>query len=540
VRDGGAFETQIEGSNLDQWQKRCTKSITKMDDGQALDFIAQLVDDSFDRRSERGANRALYLLSELVKRPLREEDGVLVEYFRANAWAALSHIANTNQSWSWEDPKRQEELLALSRALSHRGFRFLEPLRRCQILTNHANLLDTLGRTFEAIAGWNSALKIMPNFGMALGNRGLGLKTLASLTVDDRQRAILVLHAHDSLRLTMTDNAFFEEIDPSAVFELFTNAAIKISKAANVDAIRGLQRLDQGRESRSRAENKYRLWCLHNQLFLCPLNELGPHLAAATDDLVLPSLTEGFNGRPDGYLPPPIIGLFNQMKQEYAAARYTLFEGMTSTKVHFSDLGVTLVDTLDYPLYSLASERVRIAFRIAYSLLDKVAFLVNKYWELNKAVDRINFKNVWMVEGKARLLPQFEACENLPLRGLFWLSKEIFDDELKAITASDARELHAIRNALEHTYLNVSEGWAKALTKRDSCSTDFGIAIGSDELEAKALRVLKMARSAMFYTSFAIGIEERKKRSADPSAPTFSMPLNKLENSRKRRDPISG
>ena len=265
------------------------------------------------------------------------------------------------------------------------------------------------------------------------------------------------------------------------------------------------------------------------------MNDLGPHLAAATDNLMLPPLTEGLNDRPDGHLPPPIVGFFSQMKQEYASARFTLFEGLSSTHVHFSDRGVTLTDTLDYPLYSLASERIRAAFRIAYSLLDKVALLVDRYWRLGKVVDMISFKNVWMVEKKARLLPQFEKCDNLPLRGLFWLSKELFDDQLKQTTAADACELHAIRNALEHTYLRVSEGWAKPFAISGTSSSGFGIAIGSDELEAKAIRVMQMARSALFYVSFAIRVEERKKQHANPDQLIVSMPLIALSQAEAAR-----
>ena len=300
---------------------------------------------------------------------------------------------------------------------------------------------------------------------------------------------------------------------------------------------RGIQNLDHGNAGRSKTERAYRRWCLEHRLFLCPLNDLGPHFAAATDDLMLPPLIEGLNDRPDGHLPPPIVGFFSQMKQEYASARFMLFEGMSSTRVHFSDRGVTLTDTLDYPLYSLASERVRTAFRIAYSLLDKVAFLVDRYWNLGKIPDRISFKNVWMVENKAPLLPLFEKCDNLPLRGLFWLSKELFDDQLKQTTAADARELHSIRNALEHTYLRVSEGWAKPFMINGTSNGSFGIAIGSDELEAKAIRVMQMARSSLFYVSFAIGVEERKKQVANPDRYIVSMPLCDLDDKRKRRDP---
>jgi hypothetical protein len=125
-----------------------------MSDAGALAHIGKLIDDAFDASFERGGKRALYLLDELSKRKLGDSDGALAEYFRANAWAALSHIANVRQSWSWEAPERQAEPLALSRASSHAGFASLDKIRRCRILTNHANLLNTVSRTIDAIAVW--------------------------------------------------------------------------------------------------------------------------------------------------------------------------------------------------------------------------------------------------------------------------------------------------------------------------------------------------------------------------------------------------
>ena len=91
--------------------------------------------------------------------------------------------------------------------------------------------------------------------------------------------------------------------------------------------------------------------------------------------------------------------------------------------------------------------------------------------------------------------------------------------------------MHAIRNALEHTYLRVSEGWAKPFTISGTSNNSFGIAIGSDELEAKAIRVMQMARSALFYVSFAIRVEERKKQHANPDQLIVSMPLYYLDAS---------
>lgn len=186
----------------------------------------------------------------------------------------------------------------------------------------------------------------------------------------------------------------YDSVNPQPVIAQFKALADRLEGALNVEALRRNHRLDEGKAGRSKIERTYRQWCLDKRLFLCPLNDLGPHLIAATDDLTLPGITEDFNERPGDYSPPPIIGFFSQMKQEYASARYMLFEGISSTRVHFSDRDVTLTDTLDYPLYSNASERVRTAFRLAYSLLDKIAFLVDRYWKLGKVPERISFRNV--------------------------------------------------------------------------------------------------------------------------------------------------
>ncbi len=72
-------------------------------------------------------------------------------------------------------------------------------------------------------------------------------------------------------------------------------------------------------------------------------------------------------------------GFFNQMKQEYASARWLLYEGLQEDRVHFSDHDVRLCNTLDYSCHSLTVEKTKIAFRMAYSLFDKIAFFLNGY-----------------------------------------------------------------------------------------------------------------------------------------------------------------
>lgn len=395
-----------------------------------------------------------------------------------------------------------------------------------------------MGRFIDAIEGWDAALRIIPKFAMAQANRGYGLKHYGGLLDDDRERAILLLHAHDGLVAATAVDAVHDTIHPDSLVQRFAKEAKTYAEVADLDRIRELQDFDVPPLGRSKAERKYRQWCLDRRLCLNPLNDLGPHARAAYDDLVLPPISERFDERPGTVTPPPVIAFFNQMKQEYVSARFMLYEGLCETKLHFSDRGVWLFDTLDYPMHSLATERVRTAYRIAYSLLDKVAFLIDHYWKLGKIADRINFKNVWMMEGKSRLLDRFKDYSNWPLRGLFWLSKELFDDRLKRTTGPDAQELHDIRNALEHKFLQVHEGWARPFMSTAPSSEGLGLSIDSDLLETKALRVMMMARSALIQLALAIGVEERAREREKPDTFIASMSLFGLDDRRKRRDPM--
>ncbi|MCR6629937.1 MAG: LA2681 family HEPN domain-containing protein [Magnetospirillum sp.] len=508
------------------------RSIRKLNNEEAFDHIGRLIDISGDAAFARGLERALTLLDELEKRDVAIGQGAVIHYFRANVWSLKAELAGHKRSWAWEQPETQQEILSLSHAVSHEGFEKLHPIRQCQILTNRANLLNGVGRFVDALESWDRALRILPKFAMALGNRARGLGFYARALHDPGHQGLFWLHAHDAAVKAGADDALFDSFYPG-LSEQFGAMAVSIAQNVPVDMIRESQNLDGFSLGRSKREKAYRRWCLEERLFLNPLNDLGAHSIAANDVLTLPSLTEIKPPTRPGFA-PPIIGFFNQMKQELVSARFMLFEGLIAEGVHFSDKDVLLYNTLDYPSYSLAMERVRTSFRIAYSLLDKIAFLINDYWCLGKRPDQINFRNVWMVEGKKTLLPAFEEYENWPLRGLFWLSKEIHNEALKGATAPDARELHDLRNHLEHKYLQVHEGWAVAGFVDAFATGELGKSLSSHEMEAKALRVMKIARSALCYLSLAIGREEELRDSKRPDGPVFSMPLATWDDAWKR------
>src|SRR3546814_5273190 len=94
-----------------------------------------------------------------------------------------------------------------------------------------------------------------------------------------------------------------------------------------------------------------------------------------------------------------------------------------------------------------------------------------------------------------------KAHANWPLRGLSWRSKELFDEQLKQSNAADARELHDIRNAFEHKYLQVHEGWPWGLMLTRPAPDALAFSTDSGLLEAKADRKRTRLNSSHYCAS---------------------------------------
>jgi hypothetical protein len=107
-----------------------------------------------------------------------------------------------------------------------------------------------------------------------------------------------------------------------------------------------------------------------------------------------------------------------------------------------------------------------------------------------------------------------EASENLPLRGLCWLSKDLFDAELKDVAQPEARDLDALRNHLEHKNVKVVDSLVGYGTPIEPFVDRLAHQIVREDLEQKTLRLLQLARAALIYLSLAMEVEERRASEA--------------------------
>lgn len=512
--------------------------IEGLSDEEALRRIGELVDCSWDVASAEGNTRALDWADALQARGVSNETAADLDYCRSNAWANRAALKRGDRAWawSWDQQETAQQILLLRRALNNAAFGALPWTRQCQILTNLGNQLNTAGRFVEALEYWSRALLINSTFWMARGNRGYALMHYAKALYDPGHSIVLLMSAHRDMIETLSSATTHPDFGHLEALKGFVECKEAIESWIDVPKASSAVSLDGHDLGKTREEQRYRRWCLENRLFLNPLNDVGPHAIAARDILSLPTFTVALEE------PPSLLGFFNQMKQEFTSARWLYYDGVVSSgRTHFSDRDVLLCNTLDYPAYGLAIEKIKISMRTAYSLFDKTAFFLNSYLNLGMKPGRASFRDVWRGGSKksgAPLLPAFEESENWPLRGLYWLSKDLLEEGFQNGTEPDGRELHKLRNHLEHKYLKVHEFVFPIPTDKNSSAAwvtdDLAYSISRVEFQAKALRVLKLARATLMYLSLGMHREERRRAAQRKEEDVIAMPMGAWDDDWKR------
>lgn len=254
---------------------------------------------------------------------------------------------------------------------------------------------------------------------------------------------------------------------------------------------------------KSKQEQRYRQWCLDNCLFLSPLNDVTNLSIAARDPFHLPSHVYPMSDK------PRFPNYYNVIKQEYIAARVMLFEATDNMdKKHFSDNDNLLLNGYDGCQFGYRTEQIKIAYRLGYSIFDKIAMFLNDYFSLKSDPESVNFRKVWGNK-KGKLYPCFLNSENWLLRGLYYLSKDFFDDQFKNSSLPDATDLLKLRNYIEHRFISLSEYDNLEQT------TDNHLYIEKKDFSRKTLKILRMGREALIYLSLAMKHEETIREKHD-------------------------
>ncbi len=386
-------------------------------------------------------------------------------------------------------------------------------------ITNFSILLNRIGRFIKSIHSIKELVD--KNFSMAKGNYATTIINYGLSDYDDGHTDFFHHYAYKQLKSLTKDP------ENEQAFYFWQTNIENIEKRYDKNFL--LEEYDFGEiDLGDDLEEAYRMWCLERKLFLNTMNDVTLHSVAAYDILHLPNIVTGIN---EG---PKFHGLFNQIKQEYVSARYMLFEGINQNEPHFSDKEVHLVNTLDYPVYGLRMEKIKFAYRSLYSIFDRIAFLINEYFELGIEEKDVSYKSIWR-KRQGRGKKSYETrmylkanmvnphTYNQPLIGLYWLCKDIGKQKVEHhYLDPDIEMLATIRNHLEHKYLKIHDSWLFPLANNRNGKYDpIAFSISYEEFVEAAMILISYVREAIILTSLAIHQEEVRERKDAKTLPMF-------------------
>ena len=458
-----------------------------------LEQLAIEIDKASDQSDLETLSRCLAQCEKMLK-SAQNVDRPLIYYFQANTFSAIRQIKANEEIylWSWVQPERTSEVLALRQSIRDQHFHHLNKIRRCQILTNLGRVFNEIGRPIEALEMWKSALKIIPQFAMALGNRGIGLCNYSDALYDVGHQNIFLMQALGDFCQALSSQSVWDG-EYLTAYENFQTRANQIKAFLEHNFDESHFEPYNWPLGTSKNEQKFRKWRLENRLFLNPLNDLDAWPIAAHDVFHIPDHSYGIDEK------PRFVQFYDLLKQEYVAACLLLFEGIQGKHNHYADKKNLVFEHGDGSIGGVRVEKQKMAFRSAYSILDKIAIFLNEYYDLGKNRRALSFRTVWH-DGKDinSRIPQ----NNWRLRGLYALSLDLFDSEFKETALPHAELLNDVRNAAEHRFLQVYEDGT--IFRSDDITTR----VTSSELYRLALRMLKISRAALIYLSLSMYHQE--------------------------------
>lgn len=255
------------------------------------------------------------------------------------------------------------------------------------------------------------------------------------------------------------------------------------------------------------------------------LNDLPvSEMCFATDVLQLPSMVADIDAKPIFH------GMFNQIKQEYIYARYQYYCSLKPRAMpHFADKETHLLNFADYPQYGIRIEQLKSAFKTLYGLFDKLAYFINSYFDLGIKDRDVSFSHIWFSEyGRGNNRYAYKNVlnyeENFALASLYWISRDFYD-KFEDSPNPHLKRISDVRNALEHKYVKVTNGWFPERTNGEI--DDLALYVTEDELSKLTIDLMHIVREAIICLSLCVHEEESKRNPADDGK--IVMPVSLME-----------
>ncbi|MCA6061685.1 hypothetical protein HUF18_18030 [Thalassolituus sp. ST750PaO-4] len=409
------------------------------------------------------------------------------------------------------------------------------------IKTNAANNISSLGRLLEG----TEALQEQYSKGQPVAILGITKNLINTSTFLPDQKHILKYYKEAYYSALKCDNiinyddSYSGTISEGSIIHNFKTWYEKELLPLEID-------LEDYKENyHSDIEADFKRWCGSNKLFLNPLNSLNNSPEFFYDFIPFPSVRIGIDDSVKMNISDELIYhyAFDEIITSFIYARNLLFSAIYQLedplKFTFQDLEQT--DCLDGSILDKSSEDLKSSYRIAFSILDKIAYLLHRYYDifdLSKDQDA-DFKKIFIKEKKESQYTNNKIdSENIFLAALFNILRDLRDvQRLKEESPSkwldpESETIVEIRNHIEHRSIKVIDDIFTSCFPAPSNSNEspdkqerhiikrknHSLEINRSTLEKKSVQLLKLVRNSIIYLNLAIGLTEKKNQEKKPNS----------------------
>lgn len=464
-------------------------------------FLIDLGVESKDKESAQIGLNLIIKHRDSLKRNFTEES---IEYNIGNGYGAL-YMLSAEKGHDWFiTPELAKGNLFDAKQSYFRAFKLINLKNldefSIQVLTNLGNNLNHSGRIVEALQLFDVVLKHNPDFPQALISKADTLSFMIS-----RSRCSLSVSLFAEIYYI-----FQKGLSQSGIMPPDIEEAVKINlqhcknklKSLNFD-FNSIEREFELNQKEYAAHPKELKFYLDNFLSLSEHSLYCKCSGAARDDLMI-----GFPGLPvvDRKL-VLLEHLLNRIKSEFSFARKQLFEyknSVSGDNIHYESFGVHSV------LYGTQIEKLRISFRLCFSIFDKIAQGILHLFDLQKGEnENVYFESFW----KKQKTPderweKFNSVKNIHLTALYSIACDLSKHN------GEFSYYKKWRNQLEHDFFSIIP--KDAIRNNDILGDSFFSEwTTNDDFETKAFHLLQLVRSAIFSFTFCCREELLKDKTSN-------------------------
>ncbi|HCE1504016.1 TPA: hypothetical protein RG678_005158 [Vibrio alginolyticus] len=432
-------------------------------DDSALDLFNLRVDELTDDNDVEGMQNFISTFDMFT--PVFEDDYREAEfnYMLGNAYSLL----NVPQQKEWFSPELNKVIIHFKKALSLLKKRNIDDIYQItlesQISTNLGNYLSQQGRFMCAKKFWQRGI-LLNNQPIAHTAMYQSERYIAHYSQHDTPKA----HYHYYLAYQSLKSRLELPNDPTKFNDsclIFGNEWTETFKSwfeKNFDESE-FERFYEPYDKRELNEKEidYLAWCSDSHLFIDELEISELRYARHPDSLSLPPISPKLNLTLSHNEELVYHANFDEIKNDFCYARHLIFTALDTDNDEQSFFNSTFqkIDDMTYCIDNIKAQNLKSAFKILYSLFDKIAYFINHFYNLNALEKdrKISFESLFKKLGSNKQWqphPKLAESKNQFLHALFYILKDLRDindqESVSDWLNPELTKICEIRNFIEH------------------------------------------------------------------------------------------